>query len=124
MSHPWSSDFDEFLAILLASRLVTLEEIRNTFTDFAQETIQSMTIDELGHHLVGHDIITSWQFGKLRDGRFKGFYIDKYLLLEQIARDEYETTFRARDTASNAIVKLAVKPLDGPPHYTWRIVDD
>lgn len=40
------------------------------------------TLAEFVGLMVDHGILTVWQADKLKDNKFKGFYLDEYLLLE------------------------------------------
>src|SRR5688572_3283607 len=38
--------------------------------------------------LISTNLFTNWQCSKLQAGKWKGFYLDNYLLLEQIGKDD------------------------------------
>jgi hypothetical protein len=45
-------------------------------------------------------------------GKWKGFYLDNHLLLEQIGKDDKSSTYKARDTRNGRLVSLVITPMN------------
>lgn len=62
--------------------------------------------------LVATNRLTAWQCDNLQKGRWKGFYLDNYLLLEQIGKDQEFGYYKARDARDGALVTMVVTPVN------------
>lgn len=113
--YPWSDEVDQFLARLLASRFLSYGDLARACLHVSMMAQDEDVLDKLCTALVDDGLLTEWQCGKLRQGKFKGFHIDNYCLLTQLETNDVETTFTAREVAKGTIVELAVakhqKPL-------------
>lgn len=114
-AHPWSSEVDQFLARLLASRFLDYDGFRRASAHVSTGARDAEALDKLCTALIDDGVLTEWQCAKLRQGKFKGFHVDNYCLLSQLETNDVETTFTARDVVKGTIVELAVakhqKPL-------------
>ncbi len=64
--------------------------------------------------LVATNLFTEWQCDKLRMGKWKGFYLGNYLILEHISKDCEFAHYKARDTRTGKLVRMTVTPAQGP----------
>jgi hypothetical protein len=62
--------------------------------------------------LVSTNRITAWQCGKLRQGKWKGFYLDNYVLLEWSRKDLDFAYYKARDIRDGNVVQLTITPMN------------
>ena len=98
--------------MLLASHLLGPLEIQSACSDFAPGGTADR-LDSLCSHLISKLVLTRWQCDKLRQGRYKGFRLDKYLLLDYLGSEGMISTFLARDVTTGMQVTLAVAPKHG-----------
>jgi hypothetical protein len=112
------SEPDKFLDLLLRSGLLDKAGIRK-----ACRGIESNTLEELCTHLVKSGSITKWQCEKLRAGRHRGFYFEKYVLQDQLCRDDTSTTYLAFDLETNEKVSVRLMPSSDGTSYSFDVVD-
>ena len=108
MSIPWSSDVDEFLALLLVSDLLSVSTLRAACDGFDRQALENDELDAICSHLIAEGYLTEWQSELLRSGKYKGFRLDNYILLDALSRDEKAVTYLAKDIATGNRVALAV----------------
>jgi hypothetical protein len=106
MTAPWSTDVDEFLAHLLASGLLDRSAIEEACSGF--DVAQGL--DALCSYLIAHGTLSEWQCGKLRNGQFKGFFLDNYRFVGRLSVDETGSTYLADDLSSGKRVALTITP--------------
>ncbi|HEY1784785.1 MAG TPA: hypothetical protein VGG30_04520 [Pirellulales bacterium] len=73
---------------------------------------------DLGRWLIGHDLITHWQFRMLCEGKWKGFFIDGYKLLDHLDGRSSDGHYLAECIATRVRVVLRVtgsEPLNTAP---------
>jgi eukaryotic-like serine/threonine-protein kinase len=108
-------DIEQFAALLVRSRLTTEQEAKGLVAAFQQESREAAstadTLTAFCNHLIACKRITAWQCEKLRMGKWKGFYLDHYLLLEQVGKDVDYAYYAARDTRDGTLVRLAITPV-------------
>ena len=81
------------------------------------------TLAEFAGWMVTRGILTNWQADKLKDNKFKGFYLDAYLLLDFDHADDERSYFKAKNLSTGEFVILAVQPIsqnspgDTATHY-------
>ena len=84
-----------------------------------------MSLAEFCEYPSSQAILTEWQIDKLRNGKFKGFFIDGYKLLSHLAvRDKY-TAYLAEHVDSGRRVALLITPpqLAKADTIEYRIVE-
>jgi len=119
-----------FVRLAVASGLVSGEAMQEFLAEFLQENPgeASGSLDTLIEFLIRKEILTSWQADKLRHGKYKGFFIDNYVVLDHSQVHDAYSTFLARDTITGRQVTLAIWPpttrpaRDGSPAY--RVLHD
>jgi hypothetical protein len=68
-------------------------------------------------------VLTDWQCNKLRQGKWKGFWLDNFCLLTDLDKNDMERTYLAQEWPSGRRVHLVVTPpnikpwVDGNPIY-------
>jgi eukaryotic-like serine/threonine-protein kinase len=107
-------DIEQFIALMKASGLSSMHEARQLAAGFlvdcnTQGTPE--TVERFCDYLIAANLFTDWQCTKLRAGKWKGFYMDNYLLLEWISKDDKFCYYKARDTRDGKLVTLTVTPM-------------
>ncbi len=99
-----------FLETLRKSELIPESEIDFAVNEFSQrvETVP-LDVDFLLHHLVQRGLLTSWQGDKLAKGRYKGFFLGKYKLLDHLGTGGMSTVYLAEQRLTSQ--KRAIKVL-------------
>jgi hypothetical protein len=126
----WSTEIDQFLALVLASHLVDQASLTKACADFCVERTDAGAVDELCRYLVANQTLTDWQCDKLRQGKWKGFWLDNYCLLKQLGKGDATSTYLAKEWRTGRLVALVVTPpvvspwIDGQPIYRVEELPD
>ena len=72
-------DLDEFQRRIVASGLVDEDDAASL-----RAHLSAPTIEAFGELLVAKQLVTPWQCARLLEGRYKGFFVDHYKLLEHL----------------------------------------
>ena len=105
--------FDQFLEFAVASGLVSQNQLDFALEGFCATTGNAANDDSLPlfvKWLERQRSLTAWQGAKLLDGKYKGFQIGPYLLLDHLGTGSAITRYLAVDTRSQAQVEIAVVP--------------
>jgi hypothetical protein len=107
-------EFDRFTTLLINSQLLKKHDAQMLASVFQEEchkkTIKATT-ELFCDFLVASDHLTIWQCNKLRMGKWKGFYLDCYVLLEQVGKDDEYCYYKARDTRDGNLVRMRITPM-------------
>jgi eukaryotic-like serine/threonine-protein kinase len=111
---PWSTELDRFLALTLASGLCTLAELSGVVEEFKRNA-NELSGDGSGlaafcDYLVKRNRLTAWQCEKLKAGRFKGFFLGRYKLVDHLRSTNTSSTYRAECIDSGEQVEMTVTP--------------
>jgi hypothetical protein len=109
----YDMDIDQFVNLLVNSRLSSQHEAEGLVASFQIECRKENspeTVEAFCDFLIATNLFTEWQCEKLRMGKYKGFYLDNYLMLEQVGKDDKSSSYKARDTRNGKIVCLIVTP--------------
>lgn len=111
---PCPSELDRFLDLARKSCLASRNALIDAYAEFRDHTgITSgdgEAVNTLCQRLVQRGILTEWQCRMLRDGRWKGFFLDKFKLLRLLRDEEDVRVYLAEDTRSENLVEVAVLP--------------
>jgi hypothetical protein len=94
---------DKFSELLLASGLMSKEKLAAEKAGFS-----SNSGEEFATYLVGRNILTRWQVEHLLQGKYKGFFLDEYKLLELVGPGKASLRYRAVNTQTGELVILHV----------------
>jgi hypothetical protein len=114
----------QFVALLTNSGLIRQPEaqtIATAFQDGCRELCKEATVESFCDFLVETGRLTKWQCNKLHMGKWKGFYLDDYLFLEQIGKGADYSSYKARDTRNGRIVCLVVTPIAMTGRIQYRV---
>lgn len=110
-SHPLSS-LNTFSRWLVISGLVDEAAFTDLWKEFESNGINhKIEGDELAAFItfiVGKNAVTKWQCKQLLEGRYKGFYLDQYKLVDCLGFDDKCTRYVADDLNAEKKVVLAV----------------
>lgn len=97
---------DKFLSTLRKSQLVADDEI-----EALTQANPEASVEEICETLVAGDLVSTWQIEQLKKGRYKGFLLGDYVLLELIGGGGMSKVFRARRKDDSELLALKVLPL-------------
>ena len=105
----------QFITLLTNSRLLAEHEVQHIAGLFQQQCQKlniTATLDALCRLLIATERLTGWQCDKLRMGKWKGFFLDDYMLLEQSGKGADFSSYKSRNVRSGRIVNLMIKPVN------------
>jgi hypothetical protein len=72
--------------------------------------------------LISKQIVTEWQYNKLLSGRWKGFHVDDYRLLDLLGHDDLNSNrYSALNVGTGENVVLVVTRLDAAPWFDYSV---
>lgn len=105
-------DSDRFIELIGKSKLVdtsalekAVEELRASHDGELPEDL-----DGLQKFFVEKRLLTNWHCEKLRNGKYKGFYLSKYRLLKHLGTGGMSSVYLAEHTLMNRKVAIKVLP--------------
>ena len=114
-------EIDRFCTLIAASGLMAAGDIAGVRKDFAA-SLPYAAADRVGlaafcQFLIECGALTAWQCGKLQEGRYKGFFIDRLKLLSVVGYSDMEMICLAENTPAKCRVHVHVLPAAwrGPP---------
>jgi hypothetical protein len=110
-------EVEHFVSLLIESGLSNPHEAESLTESFRSEVRKlgkADTAEAFCAFLTATGLFTEWQCDKLLQGKYKGFYLDNHLLLEQCGKDDRTSSYKARDTRDGKLVCVVVTP----PMYT------
>jgi eukaryotic-like serine/threonine-protein kinase len=104
-------DIQRFANLMVSSGLSNKVEAADLVSEFQEDCCDHGTleaIDAFCDFLIARSQFTAYQCGKLREGKWKGFYLDNHLILEHVGKDHESSSYKARETRSGRLVVLVV----------------
>ena len=92
--------------------------------NFAPRSKHGKSLTALGTYLIANNILTCWQYDKLHNGQWKGFFLDGYKLVDHLGYGPQCSYYLAEDVGTAKCVVISVTPSniaplkDGKPQYT------
>jgi len=121
-----TSEFNRFVANLSNSGLIAeteLAEVVHLHEDPSPLNGRyPVRLTNLTSDLVARGSLTCWQCTKLHDGRWKGFFLGEYKLLDALGPDESNSFYLAEHPATLRRVILQVTPVHGNPPPSYKVV--
>jgi hypothetical protein len=102
---------DELSALLTASQLASQEEVASLKERFGSGDTRfdlPDTVTGFCAFLVAEGVLSPWQCEKLRNGQWKGFFLDAYELLDHLGHDDHHNYYLARDAKRARFVRVIV----------------
>jgi eukaryotic-like serine/threonine-protein kinase len=99
----------EFLAVIRRSGLVDADRLASATTAWTDP--EAPLPEELPRSLVAAGLLTDWQVGQLRKGRYKGFMLGKYRLLQLLGAGGMSSVYLAENTTLHQRVAIKVLPI-------------
>lgn len=105
-------DSHRFIELIGKSKLVDPAAIERAVEDLcaSHEGQLPEDLDTLQNYFVEKRLLTSWHCEKLRNGKYKGFYLSKYRLLKHLGTGGMSSVYLAEHTLMNRKVAIKVLP--------------
>ncbi|GIX01101.1 MAG: hypothetical protein KatS3mg112_0038 [Thermogutta sp.] len=102
---------EQFLDLVKRSQLVEADQLQKVVKQWLPpEGSSSLTAEELAGKLVEAGLLTRWQAGKLLEGRYKGFFLGKYKLLDHLGSGGMSSVYLAEHVLMQRRVAIKVLP--------------
>ncbi len=102
-------DLQRFVTLYIKSELIGKREADAVVAAFyagRRKLEKSIELDEFCSFLILSKRLTRWQSGMLLVGKWKGFYVDDYVILEPVGESADTSSFKARNTKNETVVLL------------------
>lgn len=121
-SEPERTGLEKFLGLVRASGLVAMDRLDDAYSTYCRSigsrSRDDVAIDGFCEHLIAARLLTYWQCSRLRDGRWRGFLIDRYKLLGHLRYGTHESFYLAEDMQSKTQVEMTAR------HASYNNQDD
>ena len=101
-----------FLSLVNRSGIIVEDRLKHALSELAAKQAgqsKKVSAEELAAHLVGSGLITDWHVEKLRNGKYKGFFLGKFKLLGHLGTGGMSSVYLAEHRISGK--KRAIKVL-------------
>ena len=98
-----------FLNLLSRSGLIETDRLKEVYAKFIAES-KSKTLDSFTTHLIESGIITEWHLDKIKNGKYKGFFLGKYKLLGHLGTGGMSTVYLAEHSIMKKRRAIKVLP--------------
>jgi hypothetical protein len=108
-------DIKHFATLLTNSGLISepqVQELVDAFQAGSNDWGRIATAEAFCDFLVDTDRLTRWQCDKLLMGKWKGFYLDSYVMMDHMHKSYNSVTYKARDTRDDGLVCLVITPVN------------
>jgi serine/threonine-protein kinase len=110
-----SMTLSHFLELTATSQLLNHDQLADALARFRSELKMHLPQDaELAafcDYLITQELLSKWQCEKLCLGRWKGYFLDKYKIIEWIdTSPNYDSNYLAEDTRTGERVDLLITP--------------
>jgi hypothetical protein len=103
-------DYQEYIELIRKSRLLSDEQLDRALSEVSKVFESPHTVAALSTYLIGSGLLNSWQIAKLRDGKWKGFYLGKLKILEHCGVDDIYQYYIAKHVETDEIVANRISP--------------
>ena len=103
----------DFLACLQRSKILSKQQLIDSLTKLKnQQPALKRTAKDVANFFIAQGHITEWQSKKLLRGRYKGFFLDKYQLLDHLGTGGMSTVYLAEHSLTGQKRAIKVLPRD------------
>lgn len=102
---------EQFLDLIRRSQLIEAEQLQKVLQELrAGNNPSTLSAEALSEKLVAEGLLTRWQCSKLREGRYKGFFLGKYKLLDHLGSGGMSSVYLAEHVLMQRRVAIKVLP--------------
>ena len=100
-----------FLSLVERSGIVVQSRLKAALAKLKEkQSGQKVSVDLLAEHLVDSGLITDWHVDKLRNGKYKGFFLGKFKLLGHLGTGGMSSVYLAQHKISEKTRAIKVLP--------------
>jgi hypothetical protein len=107
-------NIERFRSLLVSSQLFgegEASELADNFRSTYRDSGEEASAEHFSDFVVATERLTQWQCDKLRMGKYKGFYLDNFVLLSQVGKGSDYASYLARNARDGKLVTLYVTPV-------------
>jgi hypothetical protein len=112
MEQPVDS-IEEFSELLIKSELVNQRKFESLYTSFinsfASQSTAGISLTSWISYLIKEDVVSCWQCFKLRQRKYKGFFLDQYKLIDFHGLQEGGNVYLVEKEPGQRLIKLWVQ---------------
>ncbi len=108
MSQPVSS-INDFVALLRKSGLAEVSKIDEVVASF--DNLDSPVTDKVTNAFLDAKLITTWHLKQLLKGKHRGFFLERYKLLNELGKGGMSSVYLAEHTSMHLPVAIKVLPV-------------
>ena len=108
MSQPVSS-IKDFVALLRKSGLAKMSKIDDVVASF--DDLDAPISDEVTKAFIDAELITTWHLKQLLKGKHRGFFLERYKLLNELGKGGMSSVYLAEHTSMHLPVAIKVLPV-------------
>jgi hypothetical protein len=117
---------EPFVSLIRASHLIDDAQLNQCLTEFIQQYSDNdhhfAKLDVFKEFLISRSLLTRWQCDKLSAGKYKGFYLEDFVLLDHLGTEQSGSLFSARDRRNGETVTLEVTmPAPGSSEIRYQV---
>lgn len=111
MTSPPETNLATFVEVLKRSNIVDSDRLRRTLkATLLSSEDKKPSADEVARKLVTAGLLTEWQAGKLLKGKYKGFYLGKYVMRRPLGQGGMGVVYEAEHSVLNTRVAVKLLP--------------
>jgi hypothetical protein len=109
-------DIEQLTSLVIKSQLIDRNECERLavawrdVTDEWNRKFEASSGESFCDFLVATNRLTRWQADKLLKGKWKGFQVSQFVILERMAKGATDTTYKALDKNDSNPVSLVITP--------------
>ncbi|MBI1247683.1 protein kinase [bacterium] len=109
---PAVSDTHQFIELIEKSKLIQAAALEQAVEELRAGNDGNLTedLDALQEYFINKKLLTKWHCEKLRNGKYKGFYLSKYRLLRHLGTGGMSSVYLAEHILMNRKVAIKVLP--------------
>ncbi|QGJ70834.1 Serine/threonine-protein kinase PknB [Planctomycetales bacterium 10988] len=122
-----TSPSQKFLLAVAKSKLIDTQTLKRAVERFRQAYAgKRPNLQMLAAFMVQHKLLTTWQIRKISQGKYKGFFLGKYKLLNLLGSGGMSQVYLAEHVVMRRRVALKILPQDlvNDPEYLQKFYDE
>lgn len=102
---------EQFVDLLKRSQLIESDQLQKVLKEhLPANSDETLTAEDLAERLISAGHLTRWQCDKLLEGRYKGFFLGKYKLLDHLGTGGMSSVYLAEHVLMQRRVAIKVLP--------------
>jgi serine/threonine protein kinase len=107
---PVAATVEDFGALLIRSRLYTVENVKTIYDRWQAVARNPAKVDDFASWLVGKQYITEYQAGLLQNGLVDNFFLNRYKILDRIGKGRMAGVYKAAGPEGQVVAIKVLPP--------------